>query len=159
MERNRFYNLGLKLSAGVLAIILWTYIWGDRMAHNEIQGELIQREFDSIPLAILEGPLPALQITLDHVKVSVVTEGEKTIIEKIDKDDLVGYLDVRGLEKGSYHLPPAWKLPEGIKIIVASPEFIVVTLEDRRLMDRINPIVEPVPPKIEGGGGEAKGAN
>lgn len=144
MKKNIFNNnLGLKLSAAILALILWAYIWGERKANNEIMGELIQKEFNSVPLAIVEGPVSLFQASLDYVKVSVVIEGRKEIIEKIDNDELLGYLDLRGLGKGVYHLPSAWKLPEGIKIIAVSPEFITVTLEDRRILDKITPLIEP----------------
>ena len=142
-KKKAIKNLGLKLSAAILALILWTYIWGERKANNEIMGELIQREFNSLPLAIVEGPVSLFQVTLDYVKVSVVIEGRKELVEKIDNDELLGYLDLRGLGKGVYHLPPAWKLPEGIKIIATSPEFITVTLEDRRILDKITPLIEP----------------
>lgn len=143
-----FSNFGIKISAGLLSIILWTYIWGERKANNEIMGEIIQREFSNIPISMLKNPLSIFETTISHNEVSIVIEGERDTIEKIDKKEIIAYIDVRGLSKGSYQLPPAWKVPLGIKILTSAPEFITVTIEDKRISE-VKPLVEPTPEKKE----------
>ena len=144
IKRWIFSNPWIKISAGLLSIILWTYIWGERKANNEIMGEIIQRQFSSIPIAALKDPLSIFETTISHKDVNIVIEGEKDIIEKIDRREIIAYIDIRGLSAGVYQLPPAWKVPLGLKITASFPEFITVTIEDKRISE-VKPLVESLP--------------
>lgn len=141
-------NLGIKVSAVLLSIIVWTYIWGERKANNEIAGDMVQRQFNDVPLALLKDSPSLLEVKISHRAVDTVVEGDRDIIEKIDKSELIAYIDVRGLGVGVYQLPPAWKIPAGIKIVVSSPEFVTAALEDKRIIE-VKPLIEPLPQKKE----------
>lgn len=134
---NLKHNSGIKISALLLSVILWAYIWGERKANNEIEEETIQRQFDSIPIAALRAPSSLYEITVSHNEASAVLEGDKGILEKIDKRELIVYIDLRELTGGTYQLPPSWKIPNGIKIAVSSPEFVSVTIKDKRITEVI----------------------
>lgn len=139
-------NFAIKVSAGLLSIVLWTYIWGERKANNEIMGEVIQREFKNIPLALLKDPDMKFEVVLSYKDIGVVTEGEKDLIEKMDRSEIIAYIDIRGLGTGNYQLPPVWKVPLGVKIVAVIPEFITVSIEDKRISE-VKPVVEAVPEK------------
>lgn len=143
MGNRRFENIWLKVSAALLSVILWAYIWGERKANNEISGEVIQREFSAIPIAVLKDPVSLFTVAMSHTEVSVVIEADKNIMEKIDRENITAYIDVRGLGTGAYQLPPAWNAPAGIKIVISSPEFVKVTVEDKRITE-VKPIVESI---------------
>ena len=143
--KNRiFSNFWIKISATLLSIALWAYIWGERKANNEIIGEIIQREFNSVPLAVLKDSLMIFEAAISHKDVSIVAEAERDIIEKLDRADIIAYIDIRGLDVGVYQLPPTWKVPLGIKIAASSPEFVTATIEDKRISE-VKPVVESIP--------------
>lgn len=148
IKRRIFNNFWIKISAVLLSIALWAYIWGERKANQEIMGEIIQIEFRGVPLAVLKDPLTAFEATISHKDVNIVVEGERDIIEKLDRDDIIVYIDIRGLGVGVYQLPSIWKVPLGIKIADSFPEFITVTIEDKRISE-VKPLVESIPEKKE----------
>jgi len=141
IRKRIFSNFWIKISATLLSIALWTYIWGERKANKEIMGDVIQMEFRGIPLGVLKDPLTPFEATISHKGVSIVTEAERDIVEKVDKGEVIAYIDIRDLGVGVYQLPPIWKIPLGIKIAATSPEFVTVTIEDKRISE-VKPVVE-----------------
>ena len=146
IKKRIFNNFWIKISATLLSIALWTYIWGERKANNEIMGEIIQKEFRGVSLSVLKDPLMVFEASISHKDVTIVAEAESELIEKLGRGDIIAYVDIRDLGIGVYQLPPTWKLPLGIKITSSFPEFITVRVEDKRISE-VKPILESIPEK------------
>lgn len=115
-------NWTLKLLSLVIAVILWTFLMGER--HLEV-GYTVPLELDNVP----EGLMVASEVpTLVDVRLS----GSRTRLSRLGPSDLRLTLDLDELDPGPTtfrRLEERLALPGGVRVTRLSPNSVEVTLE------------------------------
>ena len=90
----------------------------------ELQGSRLK----DIPIAVLKVKRQTEQINIIPARVTLYLKGPRAIMDSLAAADAKAYVDVIGLEPGSYELPLQCKLPAGVVLERAKPETIKVIL-------------------------------
>lgn len=124
-------NWTLKIISLVLALLLWSFIMGERRLEV---GYPVPLELQSLP----EGLMVANQIpSLIDVRVS----GPRTLLSKISPNDISIIVDLTDLKPGLTtfkRLEERLNLPSGLRVTRLSPSFIDLKLE--RIKQKLVPI-------------------
>jgi hypothetical protein len=121
------HNLGLKLLAIALAVVLWCFVVGGREAEREIAVPV--RVINLAPGLALAGQPP------DRLAVRVV--GPEIILRRLHPDEMVVSLDMGQVKSGNVAfsaLDQRIPLPAGIRVVRVSPatiELAVRTVADK----------------------------
>ncbi len=94
-----------------------------------IREEFDEKEFKDVPVRILKGPeTNGNGAELDPEKVSFVLKGSKRVLEKLQPETLLAYVDISGLKKGDHELPLQVVLPEALSLKEKQPIMIKVVI-------------------------------
>jgi YbbR domain-containing protein len=146
MRINPFRNLGLKLLALALAILLWLTVAGEHVVERSLRVPL---EFRNIPEALeIVGNAP------DTVDVRV--RGSSALLSRMQPGEIVAVLDLGATRSGSrlFHIrPDEVRAPYGIEVTQVIPATLALDIE--RSARRRVPIVpategEPAPGYVVG---------
>lgn len=114
------YNIGYKLLAIMLALMLWYYVAGQR-------DPLVERTF---PLPVeARGLSSEIVLTSPLPEVRVTVRGMRSIIQNLRQEDILAYVDVSRQEVGEVLLPVRVDAPLGIQVLKVEPERIRVALD------------------------------
>jgi YbbR domain-containing protein len=72
---------------------------------------------------------PGMMAIPDPAVVTVTLEGPGARLAAMEREDLLIVLDLRGYARGIYYVKPQVLVPEGVAIVAASPEIILVVIE------------------------------
>lgn len=132
-------NMGYRLMAFLLAVLLWYFVAGQR---NPPVERSFTRPVEARALSsqlVLAAPLP---------DVKVVARGAQNLIQSVTEEDLSVYVDLAGQEDGVSFVPVKTRAPAGIQVVRTEPEMIRVDLdflEEKRVPVRLSLSGEPAP--------------
>lgn len=130
MFRNLASNIGLKITAFLMAVLIWIYV-------TEIKGPEMEKQFY---LQIQTRNLAEnLVVTTELPSVTISLKGSKTLIEKIKSDDLTAYVDLLGKKEGKYQMIINITKPESANLISIEPELMIVDMQ--AVTEKLLPIV------------------
>lgn len=69
------------------------------------------------------------QVSRDVDDVEVEIRGNASTVKEIKKEDIILYLDLQGLEKGTHTVPIQAEVPSGIQVVSIRPSIIQVKIE------------------------------
>jgi len=135
MKRFFFENIGLKLSAVFLSIVLWFYVT------SRGQSEI----FIDLPLEFVNLP-PGLELVNHSVKmVSLNIRGQQTIINSIKPSNIKVTVDMSKAKKGEniyYITRDDIKLPGGVAVTNISPSSVKVIIEETAIKSvKVIPVI------------------
>jgi YbbR domain-containing protein len=120
MFRNLGANIGLKITAFLMAVLIWIYV-------TEIKGPEMEKQFY---LQIQTRNLAEkFVVTTELPSVTISIKGSKTLIEKIKSDDLTAYVDLLGKKEGKYQMIVNITKPESANLISIEPELMIVDMQ------------------------------
>jgi YbbR domain-containing protein len=124
-------NWTLKIISIVLALLLWTFIMGERRLEV---GYPVPLELQSIPKGLMvANEVPSL--------IDVRVSGPRTLLSKISPNDISIVVDLSDLKPGLTtfkRLEERLNLPSGLRVTRLSPSFIDLKLE--RIKQKLVPI-------------------
>ncbi len=123
-----FHNVGTKISALVLALVVWSYFFAVREGISFTMGTT--KLLSEVPVQVLESPLSMLDVRVSPDRVEVVVRGPRDLIGGLEPGDLKVFVEVRGLEKGRYTLPVRIYADGRIAVISRQPETVVAIISD-----------------------------
>ena len=122
MRYNPFRNLGLKLLALTLAILLWLTVAGEHVVERSLRVPL---EFRNVPQALeIVGNAP------DTVDVRL--RGSSALLSRIQPGEIVAVLDLAGARSGSrlFHIrADEVRAPFGVEVAQVIPSTLALELE------------------------------
>lgn len=113
-------NLGLKLLAIALALILWLYVTSEQNPATE-HVVRIPLEVENLGAGLVVADLPS--------EVSLRVEGRKGQIQNLLPRDIRAYVDLRAARVGDNIIPVQVTLPEGIRLVRVNPAQVTVKVE------------------------------
>ncbi|MCA9794720.1 MAG: hypothetical protein KC910_23090, partial [Candidatus Eremiobacteraeota bacterium] len=139
-------NLGLRVLALVIAIVLWAYV---RVTTNPAGREVLAQITLTLPLE-RQGNAPNLiPYEYSAETVDVTLEGESRVVKQLREGLVRAYVDLNGMTAGSH-----W--PE-VKVLYP-PEVRLVDQEPRSVNVKISPLLaKEVPVEVKVGGTAADG--
>lgn len=113
-------NIGFKLLALLLALMLWYYVAGQR-------DPIIKRDFTLTveprglsSECVLASPLPEVRVT---------ARGMRSIMQDIKEDDICVYVEFPDQEVGVKVLPVQVEFPFGVQVVNISPQRVKIDLD------------------------------
>jgi len=141
MRRLLFENIGLKIAAVSLSIVLWFFVTSRGQSEISIDVSL---EFKNIPQG-----LELVNYSAKEISLSV--KGQERLIRSIKPSDIQAYIDLGKTKKGEsvyYITRDDIKLPRAIDVINISPSSVkVITEETATKTVRARPVVVGEPEK------------
>jgi len=135
MRRLLFENIGLKIAAVSLSIVLWFFVTSRGQSEISIDVSL---EFKNIPQG-----LELVNYSAKEISLSV--KGQERLIRSIKPSDIQAYIDLGKTKKGEsvyYITRDDIKLPRAIDVINISPSSVkVITEETATKTVRVRPVV------------------
>ena len=135
MRRLFFENIGLKIAAVLLSIVLWIFVTSRGQSEIAID---IPLEFKNIPQG-----LELVNYSAKEISLSV--KGQERLIRSIKPSDIQAYIDLGKTKKGEsvyYITRDDIKLPRAIDVINISPSSVkVITEETATKTVRVRPVV------------------
>lgn len=120
MFRNLGANIGLKITAFLLAVLIWIYV-------TQIKGPEMEKQFY---LQIQTRNISEnLAVTTELPSVTISLKGSKSLIEKIKSDDLSAYVDLLGKKEGKYQMIISITKPESANLLSIEPELAIIDLQ------------------------------
>lgn len=114
-ENNRISSFGLKVLSLVMALMLWFYVANQGGAATSPNNQQTKLDYYNVPAGLtVEGP--------DTVSVRVWGNSK-------DTDDIVAFVDLAGLQQGSYELPVKVKPMQGVMFASVQPDKVKVELK------------------------------
>jgi len=113
-------NLGIKLLAITLALILWFYVTSEQNPTTE-QVVRVPLEVENLSAGLVVVDLPS--------EVSLRVEGRRGQIQNLLPRDIRAYVDLRTAKVGESTLPVQVTLPEGIRLVRVNPSQVTVKVE------------------------------
>ncbi|SMB90817.1 YbbR domain-containing protein [Thermanaeromonas toyohensis ToBE] len=113
-------NLGVKLLAVTLALILWLYVTSEQNPTTE-HVVRIPLEVENLSAGLVVANLPS--------EVQIRLEGRKGQIKNLLPRDIRAYVDLRAARVGENTLPVQVTLPEGVRLVRVNPAQVTVKVE------------------------------
>lgn len=120
MLNNWRENLGYRLLAIILSIILWLYVTSEQNPNTEYVVR-IPLESENLGEGLVVANLPA--------EVQVRVEGRKGLINNLLPKDIKAYVDLRAARIGDNTLPVQVSLPDGVALVRVNPPQVKVKVE------------------------------
>ncbi|MCR4962538.1 MAG: hypothetical protein K6B40_01500 [Firmicutes bacterium] len=121
IKRRIQHNLLYKISAIILAALLWTYVTASQNPLTEATYTIpIEQRNLSSELALME----------QNHQVQIRVQGNSTVIGDLTTKDFAAYIDCTGVLAGEATLQVKVDLPPGVQLVSQSPESIDVTIEN-----------------------------
>ena len=135
MRRLFFENIGLKIAAVSLSIVLWIFVTSRGQSEISIDVSL---EFKNIPQG-----LELVNYSAKEISLSV--KGQERLIRSIKPSDIQAYIDLGKTKKGEsvyYITRDDIKLPRAIDVINISPSSVKVIIEETATRTvRVRPVI------------------
>ena len=97
-----------------------------------IKEEFDEKKYENIPVKVLKTAEEERWIGVEPSAVSFVLKGSRRILEKLEGDKILAYLDVSGLETGERDVPVELVLPEGVSLKEDSDVKVKVSIRKRK---------------------------
>ena len=138
MTVSLFRDLGLKVFATALAVLLWLMVAGDPIAER---GLSVPLEFENVPdlVEILGDPPETVEVRL---------RGSSAVLRRLETGDVAAIIDLGSARPGSrlFDMTAAHiRAPLGVEVTQVIPSTVSLTLEEEGA-----PRLVPVVPDIEG---------
>jgi YbbR domain-containing protein len=116
-------NLGLKILALCLAAMLWLFV----NAELTSKYKLVRKSVDHIKISILrQGQKMVIgdyDVSLDPEFIDLMIEGPKDNIEVLTPENIIAFVDITNIkETGNYFLPVKVILPNYLRLVFKAPD-------------------------------------
>jgi len=111
-----------------------------------IRQESIEKIVESVSINVLQNSSSDYFVTIDPIVINVPLKGPETIVQKIDKKDILAYINVSELSRGEYQLPLMLTLPPEVSLASDVP---VITVNIDEKMKKIMSSPSAVTPSTE----------
>ncbi len=91
-----------------------------------IKEEFGEKEFQNVPVRVVEAPGQMVQVDLESKTISFVLKGARQQLEKLTVENIFAYLDVAPLAPGKHEVPVQIVLPENVSL--KEPLAVAVTV-------------------------------
>jgi|GEM_PF-651746 len=117
-------NLGLKVTALVLALLIWLYVY-------QSQGPEVPRVFFVNVTArnLTTTPDEYIITSMSQATVTVTLVGSKVLMDEIKETNVTAYVDLLGKEAGVHQVDVQVNAPSSINRVSVNPNKLTVTLE------------------------------
>lgn len=88
-----------------------------------------EKIFENIPVHVMNTTINNFAVSIFPSTVTVTLKGPKNILEKLDKKNLLAYVNVSALSRGGYQLPLMLSVPSDVTLVGDVP-VISVTIEE-----------------------------
>jgi YbbR domain-containing protein len=109
-----------------------------------IKQEGFERVIENVSINVMHAAIKNFSVTVDPSTVDLKLKGPKNILTKLEKKNLLAYVNVSELSRGEYQLPLMLSVPSEITLVGDVP-IIKVVIEDTR--QKLN-IVPSIPSEI-----------
>lgn len=131
-----YVNLDLSTLAGdtdiVQPVILPTGVNSSDITTVNVKATLapaVSKTIEGVPINYKNNENSLAASSVDHTEVSVVVTGSQANVDEINENNIVAYIDIKGLEPGSYDLPVVVeKSSTAYVTLVSNPTSIKITL-------------------------------
>jgi YbbR domain-containing protein len=113
-------NLVAKIIALLAAVILWSYVMND-------QNPATDSTF-TVQLTALNAP-DGYKISYDNEKIKLKVKAPRSLFINLNEKDFKAYVDLKGLDAGTHQVDVKTSLPQGMELVEADPEQVMVTLD------------------------------
>ena len=113
-------NLVAKIIALLAAVILWSYVMND-------QNPATDSTF-TVQLTALNAP-DGYKISYDNEKIKLKVKAPRSLFINLNEKDFKAYVDLKGLDAGTHQVDGKTSLPQGMELVEADPEQVMVTLD------------------------------
>jgi hypothetical protein len=114
-------DMGLKMVALLLAVVLWAYLAGEKMMTRDI----------AIPLQLKNIPAGTLLVGEIESNVKVTARGAPSVMMSLTKDDFIAELDLAKCDSSGLCLinPRVRPTTESVQLVTFSPLEVSIRLE------------------------------
>ena len=113
-------NLVAKIIALLAAVILWSYVMND-------QNPATDSTF-TVQLTALNAP-DGYKSSYDNEKIKLKVKAPRSLFINLNEKDFKAYVDLKGLDAGTHQVDVKTSLPQGMELVEADPEQVMVTLD------------------------------
>lgn len=118
-------NTGIKVSAFVVALIVWFYFFATREGISFSTG---RTRTLIVPMEVLESPSSLFIVKVVPNYVDVVVKGPSVLISNIEPEDVNVFVEVKGLRKGRYILPVKIRAVSDVTVVSREPQTVTVII-------------------------------
>jgi YbbR domain-containing protein len=116
-------NLGLKIMALFLAVMLWLFVNSELTSKYK----LVRKPVNNIKVSILRQEQNVItgdyNVVLDPDIVNLIVEGSKDKIETLTSSNVIAFVDITSIkETGTYFLPIKVILPNYLRLAFKAPD-------------------------------------
>ena len=97
-----------------------------------LREEFNEKEFRDVTVRVLNMPDISNIFEVTPEKISFTLKGSKRLLEKLSPEDLLAYVDLSGLKKGTYDLPLHVVLPEEVSLKDKQPMIIKTVINSQK---------------------------
>ena len=109
VKRNKVADFIAKICCFIIAFFLWYYAAGNESATYE-------QEFSAIPIEIVNNSHFSV-LSGDDVTVDLTLSGKRSVLKKLDADDIRAYIDMSDIsEAGPHTFDVQYELPNGVTL-------------------------------------------
>ncbi len=137
-----FQNVGLKISAFITALVIWSYFFAAREGISFTMGST---KILKVPVEVLQSPSAMLDAGVFPGKVEVVARGPNEVMASLGTEDLKVFVDVKGLEKGHYTLPVKIYTVSPVEVVSRVPQTVRVLIRQRLFLKSLEEVPGPKP--------------
>jgi len=109
-----------------------------------IKQEGFERVVEHVPINVMYAAIKNFSVTVEPAAVDLKLKGSKNILAKLDKKNVLAYVNVSELSRGEYQLPLMLSVPSEIALVGDVP-VIKVVIEDA--IEKLS-VVPSIPPEI-----------
>jgi len=121
-------NMGFKLSAFFLALVIWFYFFSAREGISFRRGAT---STFNVPVQILDSMYPFHSVRIIPDTSEIVVKGSRDALSELSPDDFRVFVEVKGLRKGEYLLPVRVFVTQPVEIISRNPRNIKVIIGEK----------------------------
>jgi YbbR domain-containing protein len=123
MKKWLLNNLGLKILALCLSVMLWLFV----NAELTSKYKLVRKPVDDVKISILrQGQKVVIgdyDVSLEPEFINLMVEGPKDKIETLTKENIIAFVDITSIkETGNYFLPVKVILPNYLRLVFKAPD-------------------------------------
>lgn len=118
-------NIGIKISAFLVALIVWFYFFAAREGISFTAG---RTRALVIPVEVLERPSSLFTVNVAPNYVEVLLKGPNELVANLDAEEVKVFVEVKGLGKGRYTLPVKIRAIERVTVVSREPQVVTVLI-------------------------------
>ena len=126
MKKEPIGNLGLRILALVLAVVLWFYITKGLGLERNVE----ERVFTDVPVKVLSAGAGHIVAKVTPRKITLKLRGARSVLKKLTAEKILVFVDASTFEEGRYErIPIRVDFPPGVEVATGLPVCAVILEE------------------------------